>query len=844
MPTLEEAMLMAEGGSEENSYIVINNDLRTITPPTSTLLLGVYNDKEVLKVPFKMPRYYDDIDLSRFSIQINYINAMRIPNFDEADDIVVEDDHITFNWTTKRSVFLKDGTVQFSVCLRLSDIEGNVTKEFNTTIGYGIVLEGIEADADSEDPEAYSIIAHMIQIKNYVDGKSDAVAEAIDTAIDTITAKQSRVEELVEEASEAIDETRSMVSYPNVAETAAAMSDQTKIYVYTGSETGYNTGHWYYYKSGSGWTDGGLYMSQGVNTDTTLTFPDTPADSKATGIALSKKADYDGSYRELTSGDTYQIMSKKKLTDTEPYTFRKTGGNLTGIGNRVYDEIVGGTVCWNQLYDTGYVTNLTINGIAFTVQADGSILVSGTATGSAYYAIAKEFYALNHVLFFAGCPDGGSKDTYRIYLDGHGSDSYDVGNGTVFKQTVDKKRVFIYVARGTTVESKVFKPQIFDLTQMFGSTIADYIYDLEQNSEGAGVAYFRKYFPNDYYAYNPGELMSVSKLISHETVGFNQWDEEWEVGSLDTTNGNPSGATNSIRFKNYMPVFEGRTYFLFIGADVVLNPWMYDANKHYISRYGGYIQNKTFTIPQGCHYIKIAFPSKYGTVYNHDICINLSDPDKNGTYEPYVKHSYPLDSTLTLRGIPKLDDANDLYYDGDTYTPDGTVTRKYGVVDLGSQLWTYNSNYSYFSVTFSTMKAGTLWLKCAKYATGSMNGQANISDKQITTGTGNSVLVIKDSSYTDAAAFKEAMSGVMLVYELATPTIESAEPYQNPQVVDGGGTEEYMTNNQVKIPIGHNSSYGLDLGGKLETIVDTPSADGTYTLKVTVTNGVPVFSWS
>lgn len=138
MSTLEEAMLMAEGGSEENPYIVINNDLRTITPPTSTLLLGVYNDKEVLKVPFKMPRYYDDIDLSRFSIQINYINAMRIPNFDEADDIVVEDDHITFNWTTKRSVFLKDGTVQFSVCLRLADIDGNVSK--NSTPPSAMVL--------------------------------------------------------------------------------------------------------------------------------------------------------------------------------------------------------------------------------------------------------------------------------------------------------------------------------------------------------------------------------------------------------------------------------------------------------------------------------------------------------------------------------------------------------------------------------------------------------------------------------------------------------------------------------------------------------------------------------
>ena len=53
---------------------------------------------------------------------------------------------------------------------------------------------------------------------------------------------------------------------------------------------------------------------------------------------------------------------------------------------------------------------------------------------------------------------------------------------------------------------------LFDLTQMFGSTIADYIYSLEQANAGAGVAYFRSLFPKPYYDYNAGELLSVSGL--------------------------------------------------------------------------------------------------------------------------------------------------------------------------------------------------------------------------------------------------------------------------------------------------------------------------------------------
>lgn len=53
---------------------------------------------------------------------------------------------------------------------------------------------------------------------------------------------------------------------------------------------------------------------------------------------------------------------------------------------------------------------------------------------------------------------------------------------------------------------------LFDLTQMFGSTIADYIYSLEQGTAGAGVAFFRKLFPNDYYDYNTGTLTTVSAV--------------------------------------------------------------------------------------------------------------------------------------------------------------------------------------------------------------------------------------------------------------------------------------------------------------------------------------------
>ena len=54
----------------------------------------------------------------------------------------------------------------------------------------------------------------------------------------------------------------------------------------------------------------------------------------------------------------------------------------------------------------------------------------------------------------------------------------------------------------------------------------------------------------------------------------------------------------------------------------------------------------------------------------------------------------------------------------------------------------------------------------------------------------------------------------MLVYELATPTTEQAEPYQELQICSPYGTEEYVTTGIV--PVGHYTKYPTDLKSKLE----------------------------
>ena len=112
-------------------------------------------------------------------------------------------------------------------------------------------------------------------------------------------------------------------------------------------------------------------------------------------------------------------------------------------------------------------------------------------------------------------------------------------------------------------------------------------------------------------------------------------------------------------------------------------------------------------------------------------------------------------------------------------------------------------------------------------------------------------------------------SGTKLLYGLATPTTETAEPFQHIQIVDDFGTEEFGSTGIV--PVGHKTRYPANLRDKLQHLPsltsadgtymiqqsgkqmslvhmpavfpDTPTEDGTYTLKTVVTGGVTTLQW-
>ena len=499
------------------------------------------------------------------------------------------------------------------------------------------------------------------------------------------------------------------------------------------------------------------------------------------------------------------------ILDQIPYLYRQSGGGLL-IGNKEKDTVVGGTIAWNQLVAIPTSNkSTTVNGVVFVDNRDGSYTVStepGGATATTDLVIGDSYSELGHAVLIAGIPSGGNYSTYCLRDGWDGVNKYEDSIKTITNAN-GRVGAQIRVFSGAVITTPViFRPQIFDLTQMFGA-----------GKEPATVADFRSLFPKPYYAYNAGELMSV-QTSAHEMVGFNQFGGDFTVGKRWQNGAYSNAPNNKYAATDYLIKCVPNTEYCISvpkqSAAIACYMQEFDSNKVWIrSRTYAETTNKYVTITPNSDAVYISFSMYRGTDISpsevSEVNINLSS-SRNGEYEPYVKHSYPLDSSLTLRGIPKLDANNKLYYDGDEYLYDGTVNRKYGIVDMGTLNWALSpssSNVFYCDVTGLKPKTTAVAENaiCGRtYVGSSVLYLVNMNDKEFITGTTHRIY-IKDTAYSDAPTFKSSVSGNYLVYELDSATTESADPFTNPQNVDPNGTEAYIDTRDVPIPVGHETYY-------------------------------------
>lgn len=162
--------IQEEPGIYENAeeFCTIDPETRTITVPLSKRILGTESDQETNRLYFKCPKVVgDSIDLSLFSLRVNYQNAGNKKDQYLVEDVKEEGDTITFSWLLKRSVTAYKGNVKFILCAVKTAEDGAIKNEWNTTLNTECKsLEGMEVDQTAVEEETKDIVEQLIAMMN------------------------------------------------------------------------------------------------------------------------------------------------------------------------------------------------------------------------------------------------------------------------------------------------------------------------------------------------------------------------------------------------------------------------------------------------------------------------------------------------------------------------------------------------------------------------------------------------------------------------------------------------------------------------------------------------------
>lgn len=169
--------------------------------------------------------------------------------------------------------------------------------------------------------------------------------------------------------------------------------------------------------------------------------------------------------------------------------------------------------------------------------------------------------------------------------------------------------------------------------------------------------------------------------------------------------------------------------------------------------------------------------------------------ETDDTYEPYHGKTYPVSfgSAGTV-------------YGGTLDVVTGVLTVTHKAVDLGTLNWTKGNDATgvYFRTYISDIKqpqsqSALVSAICTNYKAAPVN---NVVNNSFACAANSTQFFVRDLQYSDAAAFKSAVSGVKLVYELATPQTYNLTAQQ---------VELLTGNNNVWVDTGDITlTYGAD----------------------------------
>lgn len=509
---------------------------------------------------------------------------------------------------------------------------------------------------------------------------------------------------------------------------------------------------------------------------------DTESNNVAIEDLQDNKVDRGGYEPDLSVGVADHLAGHDEPTPSE-FTFRRSGGGAILSGNARVQSVKGNSVVWNQLVQNPsevYTNDITVAfkegtrivaGHKYLFFADIESAIS-SASASVFTRINEQNESLVTLYKSENLP-------YEFFV----ANTNIVSNGT--NQSIEGN-VWLYYYLGAS-DGKIQNTRLIDLTLMFGA-----------GNEPTTIEEYeaRKPIVADEYTYNEGEVIHMN-VDAVKSVGFNQWDEKWENGIISESTGEDYDSGYAFRSKNVIRVLPNMPYYFKKPIGVVTYLMFYDDDMNFVQWLDPFATSGdggVFTTPNA-PYMRFVC---YTETYNNDICINISDSEKNGIYEPYISRMQSLEILRKYfpNGMKSAGSAHDEIRYNKTSGKWEKVVR-IREVDMGTLNFTRSSTSGiyYCEVPTSAIKDAKygLNLLCARYTThrGEL-APASLPDKSLMlyNGAAYPLLGINDSAYTDVASFKAVVVGVILYYELANPIVtEIEEAFNLDYEVWNGGTE-------------------------------------------------------
>lgn len=371
----------------------------------------------------------------------------------------------------------------------------------------------------------------------------------------------------------------------------------------------------------------------------------------------------------------------------------------------------------------------TINGVTFTVNDDGSVVVNGTATGNNIW-FTLGTVNLTGVYTISGCPVGGSGSTYTLVSQGV-TNVTEYGGGASVTYDGTAKNIYIYIQNGYTANNLVFKPMI----------------RLVSDTEMVFVPYGK------------------TRIVTKATTGKNMLN--WKDFVQGSVSGTGLDTVSLSRLRSPFAKVEPLTNYTYsTNSDVlVYEIEFYDANRNWIDYRTVNNTSRTVETIQNTEYIKVLLRKSNDSTITVDEGegFQMELGSTATAYEPYKGYTASLD-------LPEP-----------VYS--GTLDLETGVVVADKVLWSANTS------SMNNIENYPGWTNCGianivgyglnntlRNMVGSIGTSVSVNTTN-TGGTGTVFFTMEDYGKTQTE-WKSLAVDVQFIFRLVTPITYQLTPQQ------------------------------------------------------------------